>query len=497
MSASHTPADANRPNVVLICTDQWRGDCLGVEHGAIDTPYLDHFASGGCRFRRAYTATASCIPARAALYTGLTQGTHGRVGYQDGVPWRYETTVASAFRDQGYQTHAVGKMHVYPERSRMGFDSIDLHDGYMHFGRDRTRYDLEMIDDYLPWLRRQAGHDADYFDQGTNCNSYTPHPWDKDEMLHPTAWVSTMGADFLRRRDTTKPFFLMLSYHRPHPPLDPPKWAYEQYLHAGLDIPEPLVGDWEDSVFDGEYQPHACLQQPRKWPADKIRRARAAYYGQLTFIDHQVQRFVEILDEYGHLQNTIFCFVSDHGDMIGDHHCYAKSVSYEGSTRIPFLLFSPRSELIPRGVVDNDHVVELRDVMPTLLDAAGLEIPESVEGSSLMPLLRGESIPWRDYLHGEHSYPLGRINSMHYIVTSTWKYVWHSGTGREQLFDLANDPDELHDLAMGQTPQNEPAMLARLRQCLVDELTGRQEGFVRDGRLVAGRPVVRVLSDLQ
>ena len=212
-------SDRQSPNVVLICTDQWRADCLGVEgHPCIDTPYLDMFAGSGSRFRRAYAATPSCIPARASLYTGLTQRTHGRVGYQDGVEWQYPVTIASAFRDQGYQTHAAGKMHVHPPRLRLGFDDVDLHDGYLHFNRKRTKHDLEMVDDYLPWLRIRAGADADYFDHGAHCNAYTPHPWDKDEMLHPTAWVTTKGVDFLRRRDTSKPFFLMLSYHRPQPP---------------------------------------------------------------------------------------------------------------------------------------------------------------------------------------------------------------------------------------------------------------------------------------
>lgn len=479
------------PNVILICTDQWRGDCLGsAGHPCVETPYLDEYAAAGCRFERAYCATASCIPARASLYTGLTQRTHGRVGYIDGVDWNYPETIATAFGQAGYQTHAVGKMHVHPARNRVGFDSVDLHDGYLHFGRDRTKYDLEMNDDYLPWLRQRAGADADYFDSAVHCNAYTPHPWPMDERLHPTAWVSTMGADFLRRRDPTKPFFLMLSYHRPHPPLDPPKWAYEQYLDA--EIPEPIVGQWCQDVFGQSMTPLGCTQGMRDWPADRIRRARAAYYGQITFIDHQIQRFMELLIEYGHRGNTIVCFTADHGECIGDHHCYAKSVAYEPSIRVPMLFYSPGSELIPAGVVDGDHLVELRDVMPTLLDAAGAPIPASVEGQSLLPLMRGESADWRDDLHGEHNVHHAGIDAMHYIATRDWKYIWHSGTGREQLFDLANDPDECVDLAMADDP---PAELERLRARLVEELTGREEGFVADGKLIAGRPTPRVLSE--
>jgi len=481
-----------RPNVVLVCVDQWRGDCLGVEgHPCVDTPYLDQFASNGSLFRRAYTATPTCIPARASLYTGLSQRTHGRVGYQDGVPWNYPVTMASTFRDQGYQTHCVGKMHVHPARSRMGFDSIDLHDGYLHFGRSRSLGDPAETDDYLTWLRQREGSQSDYLDQGTHCNGYTPHPWDKEEALHPSAWITTAGADFLRRRDPNHPFFLMLSFHRPHPPLDPPEWAYRQYLEQ--EIPAPYAGDWVDEVFGESFTPDECMQGTRKWPADRIRRARAAYYAQMTFIDHQICRFWELLGEYGHGGNTILCFVSDHGDMLGDHHLYSKWVSYEGSTRVPLFFASPGSDLIPRNVRDEQHVVELRDVMPTLLDAAGLEIPDSVEGKSLLPLMRGETVPWRDYLHGEHIANIAGIESMHYIVTSGWKYIWHSGTGREQLFHLAEDPNELRDLVQ------EPACaekIVELRGHLILELQDREEGFVQANELVPGRKVRPVLSHI-
>lgn len=188
----------------------------------------------------------------------------------------------------------------------------------------------------------------------------------------------------------------------------------------------------------------------------------------------------------------LICTDQWRGDCIGDHHCYAKSVSYEPSIRVPMLFYSPRSELIPGGVVDGEHLVELRDVMPTLLDAAGAAIPESGEGQSLLPLMRGESADWRDDLHGEHNVYHAGIGSMHYIATRDWKYVWHSGTGREQLFDLANDPDECVDLAMADDP---PAELERLRARLVEELTGREEGFVADGKLIAGQPTTRVLSE--
>ncbi|NLD73062.1 MAG: sulfatase-like hydrolase/transferase, partial [Chloroflexi bacterium] len=217
-----------RPNIILIVADQWRGDCLSIAgHPVVHTPHLDEMALSGVRFNRAYTACPSCIPARAGLYTGMAQEHHGRVGYRDGVAWDYPVTMAGELTAAGYQTQAIGKMHVYPERSQMGFQNVILHDGYLHYSRKQFAQAYDMVDDYLPWLRRELGRDADYFDHGVNCNSMVARPWDKEEYLHPTNWVVSQGIDFLRRRDPRKPFFLYLSFHRPHPPLDPPAWAFE------------------------------------------------------------------------------------------------------------------------------------------------------------------------------------------------------------------------------------------------------------------------------
>ncbi len=476
----------DRPNVILICVDQWRGDCLSIAgHPVVHTPYLDQLALGGVRFTRAYTATPSCIPARAALMTGLSQERHGRVGYRDGVPWDYETTLAGEFTRHGYQTQAIGKMHVYPERSQLGFQHVILHDGYLHFARRRSR-DVGLIDDYLPWLRERLGQpDADYFDHGVNCNSVVARPWDKPESLHPTSYIVTQAIDFLRRRDPRKPFFLYLSFHRPHPPYDPPAWAFEQYLDA--EMPDPPVGDWVD-LYARYAQPYDPQSPVGRIDPRVLRRARAGYYGHMTHIDHQLNRFFEVLEEFGQRSSSYICFTSDHGELMGDHHLFRKSLPYEGSARIPLLLRGPRESGI-RPSSTCDAVVELRDVMPTLLDCAGLPIPESIDGRSLLPLARGEVEPagWRSYLHGEHT-TFGQ--AIHWLTDGHEKYVWLSGNGHEQLFDLDADPQELCDLAR-QRPQSE--RVARWRRHMVDVLRSRPEGFVEGDRLVAGRPAHPVL----
>jgi len=462
-----------RPNVVLIVADQWRGDALSCAgHSVVETPFLDELAGRGVRFERAYSATPSCVPARAALLTGMSQTSTKRVGYQDGVPFDYPVTIASEFTKAGYQTQAVGKMHVYPERSQMGFQNVVLHDGFLHFARRKPK-DIGLVDDYIVWLREKTGNPlADYFDHGVNCNSQVARPWDKDEALHPTAWLTTEAIDFLRRRDPTKPFFLYMGFHRPHPPYDPPQWAFDQYIDA--EMPDPPVGDWAEEVLapyeDGwRADPSVAALSPRA-----LRRARAGYYGHMSHIDLQINRFVEALGDYGLLQDTVIMFTSDHGELLGDHNAFRKSLPYEGSARIPMILAGPG---VPRRQVES-RIVELRDVMPTLLQLAGIEPSEGIDGiDALSPAAK------RDILHGEHTYA---GQSVHYLVDGKMKYIWWSGTGREQLFDLQSDPCECHDL--GNTPQ-----IVFYRERLVAELTGRPEGFVQDGRLVAGRPVSAML----
>jgi len=476
----------DKRNVVLICTDQWRGDCLSIDgHPVVHTPYLDQLALSGVRFSRAYTATPSCIAARAALYTGLSQRTHGRVGYQDGVQWDYPVTVASEFTRQGYQTQAIGKMHVYPERSQVGFQNVILHDGYLHFARRGSDYGL--IDDYLPWLRDKLGRDADYFEHGVECNSQVARPWDKPEYTHPTNWLVGQAIDFLRRRDTRKPFFLYLSFHRPHPPYDPPSWALEQYLCR--EMPDVPVGDWADLYADFAQPFHPSASAGRKDP-NVLHRARAGYYGHITHIDHQVMRFLEMLRERCIAENTWVCFTSDHGELLGDHNLFRKTLPYEGSARVPLILAGPRDAGLTRGRAC-DAVVELRDVMPTLLDCAGLEIPQTVEGESLLPLATGRSDSVREYVHGEH---VAFGQSIHYLTDGREKYVWLSGSGHEQLFDLVKDPQELHDLAgRGRCAER----VAHWRRILVKELQGREEGFTDGGQLIAGRAVHACLRHLR
>jgi arylsulfatase len=472
-------------NVILIVADQWRADALGCAgHPVVRTPNLDLLAKQGVCFDRAYSATPTCIPARAALLTGLSQVRHGRVGYEEGIAWNYPVTLPRTFGQHGYQTQAIGKLHVHPPRNRVGFDHVILHD---NTGYARKRHpDLARCDDYHAWLRAQLGRpEADILEHGINSNSHTARPWDKPEHVHPTNFVVTQAIEFLKRRDPTVPFFLFLSFVRPHPPFDPPGWAIEQYLEGYL--PDPVIGDWEDALFGPHVEPWGDRAQFVRLPPQDQRRCQAAYYGCITQIDHQIGRFMDHLELEGLAQDSTICFTADHGESLGDHFLFHKTYPYEGSARVPLILKSPG---LPGGQRCRD-LAELRDIMPTLLECADLGVPTTLDGRSLLPAARGLPHEPRSWLHGEH--PIRRSGlgqCVHWVTDDRFKYIWFSD-GTEQLFDLVEDAEERHDLKLSDRHR---ARRERLRAALVEILRDRPEGYSDGIRLVPGRKAVNLLA---
>lgn len=478
-----------RPNLMLITVDQMRRDCMSAaNHPVVETPHLDEMCHMGHRFTHAYSSVPTCIPARAALLTGLSQRRHGRVGYEDGVDWSYPHTIASELTRAGYQTQCIGKMHVFPARNRCGFENVLLHDGYLHHSRKRgqaSQAHYEGVDDYLYWLKEQCGIRSDLPDSGLGCNAWVARPWQHEEAFHPTNWCAAQTIDFFRRRDPCMPFFLHTSFVRPHSPLDPPAFYFDLYQNKAF--PAPPVGDWadtQDAAHNGLLTDcsHGII------PQEALHRGRAAYYGSITHIDHQIGRILQVMGEYGLLENTIILFTSDHGDLLGDHNLFRKALPYEGSAGIPLVLYDPANLLqLSRGTIQ-DPLVELRDIMPTLLELAGAPLPPEVDGKSLLPLLRGQGDRLRDYLHGEHAF--GALSNQ-FIVTKTDKYIWYSQSGQEQYFDLVTDPLECHNLI--DAPEHRER-IDRLRGHLIRELTGREEGYTDESRLIPGRPYTNVLT---
>lgn len=472
-----------QPNIIFIMTDQMRGDCLGAAgHPDVKTPYLDTLAARGVLFDHAYSACPSCIPARAAIHTGLSQLHHGRVGYQDMVDWDYPVTMAGELSKAGYHTQCVGKMHVHPLRSLLGFHNVVLHDGYLHSYRypNTPYYESQKVaDDYFYWLKNEKGIEADVTDTGLECNSWVARPWIYEEKYHPTNWVTTNCIDFLRRRDTTKPFFLMASYLRPHPPFDAPAYYFDLYKDKPL--APPSLGSWE--TRDGLKQSGRIFDSATG-PVDPelVRQAQIGYYACITHLDHQIGRLIQALVEHEVYDNSIIVFTSDHGEELCDHHLFRKSRPYQGSIHVPMIISGKEELLGGKTNTKNHALVELRDIMPTLLEAAHAPVPESLDGESMLGLVRGEKPQIREWLHGEHE---AGIHSNHFIVTERDKYIWYSQTGAEQYFDLEKDPHELENL-IGSDKKKCQKRIGELRNRLIQSLDGRPEGYSDGERLIVG-----------
>jgi arylsulfatase len=460
-----------RPNLLLITTDQQRGDCLGCAgHPVLETPYLDELAEAGAYLPYAYTSVPSCTPARAGIITGMDQWNHGRLTMTGADALEYPATLPGELSRAGYHTQGVGKMHHAPQRRRYGFDHMVLDES--------GRRDAGFISDYHRFFEANKQGPYGYRDHSIDWNSWMARPSHLPEHLHPTHWTASQGIKFLEQRDPTQPFFMWLSFARPHSPYDAPQSYYDMYIN-NPDIPKASVGAWA-AEFDHKI---ADVNAPRTRRSDaETHRARAGYYGNITFIDHQIGR---VLYEFSKRDpqawaNTLVLFTSDHGDMMGDHHHWRKTYGYEGSARVPFVARFPKSWDVPR----NQRIeapVEMRDIMPTLLDAAGIAIPDSVDGASLLPLFRDQKSGWREFVQGEHTTCYSREHGMQYVTDGREKYIWFHHTGKEQFFDLRQDPNEYDDLAP--TPQARPRLeLWRQRLARINQERGDPRG--QDGVLV-------------
>lgn len=465
----------NRPNILFVMTDQHRGDCLGADPASptegdgyplVHTPTLDSFVEEGALFTRAYSPSPSCIPARRCLLTGQTPFTNGCTGWME-EPWEFDYSLPGELTSAGYQTKLAGKIHSIPPENNVGFEHMDQHEGLYHHD-----------DDYTMWLDEQNGEFCEN-SHGLGKNSWDPRPWHLPEQYHPTVWTTNRAIDFLERRDPTRPFFLNVSYVRPHTPFDPPRAYWEMYIER--DLPEPYMGEWAEDTYG-----HRIPEFPATdaWVADLspaiVNRARAGYYGLITQIDHQLHRIIDTLRVQDELESTFVLMCSDHGEMLGDHYLWRKTYAYEGSARVPFLMRFPdyfdheRKQFI-------DRPIGLEDVLPTLLSIAGADIPNAAEGRNLLDLLDDPNADWREYYHGEHSPgSYDPENGMQYVVGERYKFVWNPVTGEEFLFDLQNDPGEERNLA---DDSESTALHATWRNHLIEHLDDRPEEFVNDGGL--------------
>lgn len=447
----------HKKHVLFIQTDEWSGRFFGYAgHPVIMTPTIDQIARNGIVYDNCYSTCPVCIPARRSLMTGTFPVTHKDRVYSATMEMPEMTTMAQAFRDVGYQAVAVGKLHVYPQRSRIGFDEVIL--------QEEGRYEFGVTDDYQIWLG-ENGYAGLEFMHGLGNNTYYARPWPLDEKAHPTSFVTREAVRQIKRRDPGKPGFFYVSYQFPHPPLVPLQSYLDMYELS--EMPECVYGDWLDDSF--------IMQEMQAWAKPYTRKeiamARRAYYAQCTYIDHQIRLLIGTLRESGMLDDTIIVFTSDHGDMLFDHGMCAKRCFYENSANIPLIISGkPVEEWSGR----TDHRIAcLEDVMPTLLSLCGIEIPDTVEGISLFSEER------REVLFGEIS---DGPKATRMAYDGRYKLIYYPYGNVFQLFDEQEDREEMVNLA---GKEEYTQVRERLEQVIVENLHGEDDVmWIKDGRLV-------------
>lgn len=373
-------------------------------------------------------------------------------------------------KDLGYYTFAIGKNHWFPQKSLLGYCGTLVDES----GRVETE---DFISDYRIWFQLHApGKNPDA--TGIGWNEHKAAVYKLDEKLHPTWWTGQMACELLRNYNDDRPLFLKVSFARPHSPYDPPKRIYDKYKN--MDVPKPVIGDW--------CKKYEALKNPDEVAKDAafanfgdeyVINSKRHYYANITFIDEQIGKIIDVLKQRNMYDNTLICYVSDHGDMMGDHYHWRKTYAYEGSTHIPFIIKWPAS--IQHCIKKVDKTVELRDLLPTFLELAGGTVPEDMDGKSLLSLATQKDCKWRDYLGLEHSTCYDPDNYWCALTDGKMKYIWFFHSGREQLFNLTDDPGETRNLSAVKSYRK---TLLNWRSRMVDYLSERGDGFVRDGKLV-------------
>ena len=331
-----------------------------------------------------------------------------------------------------------------------------------------------------------------------NENIITPHldSLAADGCFFSNAYTSTpsstparagdMAVSTIEHYDGQAPLFLKVSFARPHSPYDPPRRILDMY--GDIEMDGPAKGEWSrhigEDITDPKAAPEAAFGQ---FGDEYVKNSKKHYYASVTFVDEQVGRIIRALKDKGMYDDAVICFVSDHGDMMGDHNHWRKTYAYEGSAAIPFIVKLPESIYGEQGKgTVSDLPVELRDILPTFLDAAGGTVPEDMDGMSLLPLIKGKNTEWRRWIDLEHAECYSQDNYWCALTDGKLKYIRFLRSGREQLFDLTADPAESTDLSADRRYRKE---LEELRKAMAEHLSERGEGWVKDGK-----PVVRKSS---
>lgn len=453
-----------RPNFLILFPDQQRYDTInaaGFTH--MKTPNLDKLAEDGCVFSNAYSPNPVCMPARHYLMTGQSARLHGYYGNvcepikDEGIP-----TIPQVLSDHGYNTAAIGKMHFHPPRRHHGFDEMHLMEEIP---------ESRLADAYLQYLENEGQGDVRNIHGVRPVIYHTPQKALMPEKDHGANWVASKSVEWLEKNGD-EPFFLMCGWIKPHPPWNLPDEWKDHY--KDVDLPEPLPLSRE----------FPFLEEKSDWFGDNDseelkREIREAYYSSISMVDDAIGRVVECLERIGQLDNTFIIFTSDHGEMLQDKGFYSKGLPFESSAHVPFVVRYP--EMFEKGS-GNEDFVDLLDLFPTILDAAGIDyhykdIHEKYPliGRSFLDSDNKREYQFADYATGASRWCMVR--------DKRYKYAYYYNGGTEFFYDMQEDPQELNNLVKsGNCPKEDFERLKKA--CIEYEKERGPEACVKDNDFV-------------
>jgi len=494
---------SDRPNFLWICTDQQRYDTIGaLGYGHVSTPNLDQLVAEGVAFTHAYCQSPICTPSRGSFLTGMYPSAvhvngNGNECFPDHPP-----LVTRTLAEAGYDCGLVGKLHLASAYERL---EPRVNDGYRYWQYSHApRDDWPQGHAYADWVRSK----------GHALEELTGDPEGVPEELHQTTWCAEKTIDFIRQ-ERRGPWLVSVNIYDPHPPFNPPKRYREMFdpaqmpgpLFRDSDLPQqrelaavdfqssprhpenldirhpvislsPLAGERQPGIGEDAASPGVDLTTRRD-----AQTLQAAYCAMIKLIDDQVGRVIEALEDTGQRQNTVVIFTSDHGEMLGDHGLIQKGCRfYEGQVRVP-LIFSWPGHL--REGLQSPALVELVDQTPTLLELAGLDVPERLHGQSLLPILTGDRAAdhHRDAVRCEYydalDLPNGTLATMY--RDERHKLVVYHGHGLGELYDLVADPGEFENL--WHRPAAQSVKLELLQRSFDASIMGMDRGPRRIGPL--------------
>jgi arylsulfatase len=454
-----------RPNILWYCTDQQRFDTIGaLGNPHINTPNLDRLVSRGVAFENAYTQSPICTPSRATFLTGRYPATHQvqRNG-NDYFP-AHEKLVTKLLAEAGYDCGLVGKLHLSRSKGRV---EKRPDDGYRVFHWSHHPYpDWTEGHDYADWLKSEKGVDPEELYSKTQENFYGPGV---PAEYHQTTWCSHMTIRFITEK-REGPWLMSVNPFDPHPIFDPPKEYLDRYNPEELPMPLFREEDVErqkafasidqqtiDAFNPNTFDPELKELKSQRTTGDKhsnppvqydARMVKACYYAMIELIDDQLGRIIDVLEKTGQLDKTIIIFMSDHGELLGDHGLLYKGCRFfEALVHVPLIISWP--ERFQKGLKCR-ALVELVDLPPTLLEASGLPTPATMQGKSLVPILTGKAEPGHHKPHVVCEYhdavdlPEGSHGTMYF--DGRYKSVVYHGKDVGELYDLSTDPGEFNNL---------------------------------------------------